>query len=252
MPHNGYAALNSDFDSFYTRRLKTRMEDCFARPVTGVAGRTITLIDRVTTDHCQSFQYTHQTRQALNISSYNYLGFAQSKGLATSEVETTLNRLGVSVGGARAEVGTMALHVECERLIADFVGTEDALVVSQGFATNSTTLPAMASKGTLIISDELNHSSIRFGSRLSGALVRQYKHNDMNDLAKLLRESISQGQPRTHRPWKKIIVVVEGIYSMEGTIVNLPALYSLKATYKVIFALARLESTDAHAFISFP
>ncbi|KAA1125010.1 serine palmitoyltransferase component [Puccinia graminis f. sp. tritici] len=110
---------------------------------------------------------------------------------------------------------------------------------------NSTTFPAIAAKGTLIISDEFNHSSIRFGSRLSGGMVRQYKHNDMNHLAKLLRESISQGQPRTHRPWKKIIVVVEGIYSMEGTIVNLPALYALKAIYKFYLYVDEAHSIGA-------
>ncbi|EGG00177.1 uncharacterized protein MELLADRAFT_23775, partial [Melampsora larici-populina 98AG31] len=242
MPHNGYAALNSDFDSFYTRRLKARMEDCFARPVTGVAGRTITLIERTTDDHCETFQYTGNTIQALNISSYNYLGFAQSKGFVNSSVEDRLKTYDVST---RSEAGLSPLQIQCEKLISNFLGTEDALLVSQGFATNSTTFPALGSKGTLIISDELNHSSIRFGSRLSGAMVRQYKHNDMVDLEKLLRESISQGQPRTHRPWKKIVVVVEGIYSMEGTVVNLPKLYLLKAIYKFYLYVDEAHSIGA-------
>ncbi|PLW15904.1 hypothetical protein PCANC_14284 [Puccinia coronata f. sp. avenae] len=245
MPQNGYAALNSDFDSFYTRRLKARMEDCFARPVTGVAGRTIKLMDRVTFDHCKTFYYTHQIKQALNISSYNYLGFAQSKGYVTDQVEHTLRQQSVSVGGAREDVGSLELHVRCEKLISRFLGVEETMIISQGFATNSTTFPAIASKGTLIISDEFNHSSIRFGCRLSGGMVRQYKHNDMQDLRKLLRESISQGQPRTHRPWKKIIVVVEGIYSMEGTIVNLPELYALKAIYKFYLYVDEAHSIGA-------
>jgi serine palmitoyltransferase len=85
----------------------------------------------------------------------------------------------------------------------------------------------------LIISDELNHSSIIFGVRLSGASVRVFKHNNMVDLRNVLREAISQGQPRTHRPWKKILVIVEGLYSMEGSIVNLPELLKLKREYKV-------------------
>ncbi|KAG0145885.1 hypothetical protein CROQUDRAFT_723191 [Cronartium quercuum f. sp. fusiforme G11] len=245
MPNNGYAALNSDFDSFYTRRLKARMEDCFARPVTGVAGRTINLIERTTLDYCKSFQFTGNIKQALNISSYNYLGFAQSKGLVNHKVEHTINDLSISVGGTRSDVGNLLIHLKCEKLISNFLGVEDSLIVSQGFATNSSTLPSLASKGTLIISDEFNHSSIRFGSRLSGALVRQYKHNDMFELENLLRESISQGQPRTHRPWKKIIVVVEGIYSMEGTIVNLPALYALKATYKFYLYVDEAHSIGA-------
>jgi len=60
-----------------------------------------------------------------------------------------------------------------------------------------------------------------------------YKHNDMEDLDNLLRECISQGQPRTHRPWKKILLIVEGLYSMEGTMVDLPRILELKQTYKV-------------------
>lgn len=245
MPHDGYAALNSDFDSFYTRRLKQRLDDCFARPVTGVAGRTITLIDRASVDSCVTWRYNGTTTQALNISSYNYLGFAQSRGGCSDAVAKVLEECGPSVGGAREDVGTHAIHVDAERLIAAFVGAEDAMIISQGFATNSTTLPALSSKGSLIISDELNHSSIRFGARLSGAMVKQYKHNDMKDLEKLLRDAISQGQPRTHRPWKKILVVVEGIFSMEGTIVNLPALLALKERYKFYIYLDEAHSIGA-------
>lgn len=118
-------------------------------------------------------------------------------------------------------------------MVARFVGKEDAMCVSMGFATNSTTIPALVNKGCLVISDEMNHSSIVFGVRLSGASVRVFKHNNMDDLRELLREVISQGQPRTHRPWKKILIIVEGLYSMEGTIVNLPELIDLKKEFKV-------------------
>jgi len=110
---------------------------------------------------------------------------------------------------------------------------EDASISSMGFATNSTFIPALVGKGCLVISDELNHASIRFGVRISGANVRMFKHNDMKDLENLLREVISQGQPKTHRPWKKILIIVEGLYSMEGTLVNLPAIIELKKKYKV-------------------
>lgn len=85
----------------------------------------------------------------------------------------------------------------------------------------------------MVISDELNHASIVNGVRLSGASVRVFKHNNMDDLRELLREVISQGQPRTHRPWKKIMVIVEGLYSMEGTMVNLPELVELKKEFGV-------------------
>ena len=118
-----------------------------------------------------------------------------------------------------------------------------------GFATNSTIIPALVSKGCLVISDEYNHASIRFGARISGANVRTFKHNDMESLESLLREVISQGQPKTHRPWKKILLVVEGLYSMEGTIVNLPRILELKEKYKVSFCFTAEKDEDLNSEI---
>ncbi|KAM0786945.1 hypothetical protein ACM66B_002366 [Microbotryomycetes sp. NB124-2] len=244
-PSNGYAALFSDFDSFYTRRLKLRLEDCFARPVTAVAARTATILDRTPTEFFSNFTFTGETTQALNVSSYNYLGFAQTRGPCADQAEDIVRKVGVTSAGGRNDVGTTDLLVQAERLVADFVGQEDAMIVSMGFATNSTTLPALLSKGCLIISDELNHSSIRFGARLSGAMIRQYKHNDMEDLEALLREVVSQGQPRTHRPWKKIMIIVEGLYSMEGTMLDLPRLLELKQIYKFYLYVDEAHSIGA-------
>ncbi|KAI9601070.1 hypothetical protein H4Q26_000868 [Puccinia striiformis f. sp. tritici PST-130] len=183
--HNGYAALNSDFDSF--------------------------LRDETSSDNCVSFKYTQTTTQALNISSYNYL-------------EATISELGVSSSGVR-EDGLSPLIIETEKLLARFVGAEDAMA--------------------LVISDEYNHNSIRFGTRLSGAMVMTYKHNDMADLERLLREAISQGQPRRLRSWTKIVVVVEGIYSMEGSIVDLPSILRLKDKYKFYLYLDEAHSIGA-------
>lgn len=231
-PRNGYGALNSDFDNFYVRRLKLRINDCFERPVTGVPGRTITLIDRATDDHNHHFYLTGTTTDTLNLSSYNYLGFAQSEGPCADQAEESVRKYGISTPSTRAEAGTQDLHVEVEDLIARFVGKEASMIFSMGFGTNANVFPALVSKGDLLISDELNHASIRFGARLSGASIAMFKHNDMKDLELKLREAISQGQPRTHRPWKKILVVVEGLYSMEGSMCNLPGLVALKHRYK--------------------
>ena len=180
--------------------------------------------------------------RGLNISSYNYLGFAQAQGGCADAVEEFLRRYGVSTCGARLEGGTSELHLIAESLVASFVGQEEALISSMGFATNSTVIPALVSKGCLLISDESNHVSIRFGARLSGANVRIFKHNDMKSLESLLKAVISQGQPKTHRPWKKVLLVVEGLYSMEGTIVNLPRILELKKKYKVVFHFSRRGS----------
>jgi len=242
---NGYAALNSDFDNFYVRRLKMRINDCFNRPTTGVPGRYINLLDRTSDDGNYHFQMTGTTTETLNVSSYNYLGFAQSEGPCADQVEETIRKYGLSSASPRAEVGTTDLAVDCENLVAQFIGKESAMVFSMGFGTNASAFPALVGKGDLIISDELNHASIRFGSRLSGAMIQSFKHNDMKDLEARLREAISQGQPRTHRPWKKILVVVEGLYSMEGTMCNLPGLIRLKKRYKFNLFVDEAHSVGA-------
>lgn len=229
---NGYAALNSDFDNFYVRRLKTRLNDCFQRPTTGVPGRYITLVDRESHDYNNSFQFTGTVTETLNMSSYNYLGFAQSDGPCADAAEKATREYGTTLASSRGDVGTSDLHLEVEDLIANFVGKPAACVFSMGFGTNGSVFSALVGKGCLIISDELNHASIRFGARLSGAMIDSFKHNDITDLERLLRDAMTQGQPRTHRPWKRILVIVEGLYSMEGSMCNLPGLIALKRRYK--------------------
>ncbi|KAF2873598.1 serine palmitoyltransferase 2 [Massariosphaeria phaeospora] len=229
---DGYAPLNNDFDNFYTRRLKMRINDCFNRPTTGVPGRFITLLDRKSDDGNHTFKLTGTTTETLNLSSYNYLGFAQSHGLCADTAEATIRKHGISMASPRSDAGTSDLTLEVENLVAEFVGKPAAMLFSMGFVTNATSFPSLIGKGCLMLSDELNHASIRFGARLSGAMITMFKHNDMQDLERILREAISQGQPRTHRPWKKILVTVEGLYSMEGTMCNLPALIELKKKYK--------------------
>lgn len=244
-PINGYAPLTEDFDSFYVRRLKLRIDDVFARPTTGVPGRYINLMDRVSSDYNRSYTFTGTQTETLNMSSYNYLGFAQSDGPCADAVEECVRKYGLSFCSPRGDVGTSDLAVEVEKEIANFVGKPSAMVFSMGFVTNASSFPALVSKGCLIISDELNHASIRVGARLSGAVVRSFKHNDMPDLEKRLREAIAQGQPRTHRPWKKILVAVEGLYSMEGTMCDLPGILKLKETYKFYLFVDEAHSVGA-------
>ena len=242
---DGYAPLNSDFDNFYIRRLQLRINDCFRRPVTGVPGRFITLLDRESDDFNLSFKLKGTTTEALNMSSYNYLGFAQSEGECADAAEQSIKKYGISFCSPRADLGTSDLHLQVEQQIAEFVGKEAATIHSMGFVTNATIFPALVGKGCLMISDQLNHSSIRFGARLSGAVIDMFKHNDMADLERLLRERISQGQPRTHRPWRKILVAVEGLYSMEGTMCNLPGLVALRKKYKFALYVDEAHSIGA-------
>ncbi|OJA16534.1 hypothetical protein AZE42_00657 [Rhizopogon vesiculosus] len=245
LPHNGYAPLKSSFDSFYSRRLRLRILDCVSQPVTGVPGRSIIVLDRSFTDNDHALIHTGGKTRSLNISSYNYLGFAQARGGCADAVEESIRRYGISTCGTRLEGGSSELHVTAEALVARFLGMEDALISSMGFATNSTFIPALVRKGSLVISDELNHNSIRLGVRHSGAEVRMFMHNDMSSLESLLREVISQGQPKTHRPWKTILLIVEGLYSMEGTLVNLPRIVELKQKYKFYLYVDEAHSIGA-------
>ncbi|KAL4871736.1 hypothetical protein BDV12DRAFT_194191 [Aspergillus spectabilis] len=241
-PRNGYASLYNDFESFYIRRMKQRINDCFERPTTGVPGRHVVLLNRSTRDNI-NFQLTGAATNTLNLSSYNYLGFAQSEGPCANAVEETIRRDGISMAGTYP--GSSKLLVEVEDQIARLVGKEAAIIFSIGFSTNSTILPSLVDCGCLILSDELNHASIRFGARLSGAAIEVFAHNNMASLEEKLRQAISQGQPRTHRPWKKIMVTVEGLFSMEGTMCNLPRILELRKKYKFYLFIDEAHSIGA-------
>lgn len=242
---DGLAPWYSKFESFFARRLKKRIDDCFSRPATGVPGRFIRCIDRISHDLNSYFTYPGTTSMCLNLSSYNYLGFAQSEGQCTDAAIKCVEEYGVHSGGPRTQIGSTNLHIEAEELIASFVGKEDAMIFSMGYSTNANFFNAFLDSKCLIISDELNHTSIRTGVRSSGAAVRAFKHNDMDELEKLIREQIVLGQPKTNRPWKKILIVVEGLYSMEGTLCNLPVLVELKKKYKCYLFVDEAHSIGA-------
>ncbi|XP_029655680.2 serine palmitoyltransferase 2 [Octopus sinensis] len=141
--------------------------------------------------------------------------------------------------------GLLDIHMELDQTVADFLGVEEAITFPMGFATNSMNIPCLVSKGCLIVSDELNHASLVLGSRLSGATIRVFKHNNMVSLEKILKQAVVEGQPRTHQPWKKILIVCEGIYSMEGSICRLPEIVHLKKKYKAYLYLDEAHSIGA-------
>lgn len=203
------------------------------------------ILERYSDDGNKTFKYTGKTRELINLSSYNYLGFAQSEGPCVDDVIKTIQTYGVSTNGTRPEGGDIKILRETEELVAEFVGQEAAMVFSMGFGTNSTMIPALIGPGCLIISDELNHSSLVFGSRLSGATIRIFRHNNPEHLEEVLRDAIAQGQPRSHRPWKKILVIVEGLYSMEGDICALPDLVALRKQYKFYLFVDEAHSIGA-------
>jgi serine palmitoyltransferase len=242
---HGYAALYNKFESFYSNYVYRRIKDCFNRPISSVPGDTIVLKDRVTHNFGWNFNFTGTETKCLNLGSYNYLGFAQNEGPCAEDSIKSLQKYGVSFGSPRREFGTHPLHLELERLTAQFLGAEDAIIFGMGFATNSLNLPALFSPGCLVVSDERNHASIILGLRLSNATVRLYRHNDMKSLEKVLQKGIIEGQPKTGEPWKKVVIMMEGVFSMEGSIVHLPEIVALKKKYNAYIYLDEAHSIGA-------
>ncbi|CAD6256949.1 unnamed protein product [Miscanthus lutarioriparius] len=177
---------------------------------------------------------TSNTTRCLNLTSYNYLGFAAADEYCIPRVVESLKKYSASTCSGRVEGGTTKLHTELEELVARFVGKPAAVLFGMGYVTNSATIPCLIGKGGLIISDSLNHNSIVNGARGSDATVRVFQHNSPANLEKVLREQVAGGQPQTRRAWKKIIIIVEGIYSMEGELCKLPEIIAVCKKYKDI------------------
>jgi serine palmitoyltransferase len=179
-------------------------------------------------------------RACLNHGSYNYLGFADDwDSTCAADVKGSLNDLSISTGSSCAEYGTTALHRQVEQTIADFVGKEAAVCFNMGFNTNQTTILALVGKGDLLVSDALNHTSIVKGARASGASVKVFPHNDLPSLEEILRAAVL-GQK-----WNKILVIVEGIYSMEGEYCDLRNVVRICKQYGAYVYLDEAHSIGA-------
>lgn len=126
--------------------------------------------------------------------SYNYLGFAENDSASSKAATQSIVDAGVATCTGRQELGTMKSHIELENLLAQFLGVEAATIFGMGFATNSLNIPTLVGKGCLILSDELNHASLVLGSRLSGATIKVFKHNDTKDLEAKLKKAIIEGK----------------------------------------------------------
>jgi serine palmitoyltransferase len=245
------APLVSKNDLFYTRRMYNRIVDVFNRPIVGPPGAHIDVLERErsadgTRMVLKTGSDTGKTSRCTNLGSYNYLGFADDwASTCKDDVFEAVEDFSTGACGPRVEAGTTSVHKELEEMVARFVGKEAAFVFNMGYGTNSTGIPALMGKGSLIISDSLNHTSIVNGARASGAKIMVFRHNDAQNLESVLREAVVDGQPRTHRPWKKILVMVEGIYSMEGEVCNLREIVRISKKYKAYLYVDEAHSIGA-------
>ncbi|ESO92142.1 hypothetical protein LOTGIDRAFT_233207 [Lottia gigantea] len=241
----GFVPLYQSWENFYKRNMYNRVGDCCNRPIGTMAGPTMDVLDWKAEHFGKSLELTGDRIPAMNFGSYNYLGFSENNGLCAATAIETLCNTSIGVSSSRQEMGYLQIHQELDKLTAEFLGVDDAITFPMGFGTNSMNLPCFMEPGCLLLSDELNHASLVLGSRLTGATIKVFKHNNMEDLEKKLKNAIVEGQPKTHRPWRKILIVVEGIYSMEGSIVRLPEILRLKKKYKVYVYLDEAHSIGA-------
>ncbi|GEK90508.1 glycine C-acetyltransferase [Alkalibacterium kapii] len=165
--------------------------------------------------------------ELINMSSNNYLGFANDPRLKEKANEAT-DIYGVGAGAVRTINGTQAIHKELEQKIAEFKGTEAAVAFQSGFNCNMGAIPAVMNKNDAILSDELNHASIIDGCRLSGAKVIRVKHQDMDDLRAKAKEAVESGQ------YEKIMYITDGVFSMDGDVANIPGIVEIAEEFDLI------------------
>lgn len=174
----------------------------------------------------------YQGKRLIMCGSNNYLGLTTDPKVRQA-AKDAVEKFGTSCTGSRFLNGTLEMHLELEEALADYVGKDAALVFSTGMQVNLGTISSVVGKSDIAILDKDDHASIVDGARLSWGTTKRYRHNDIADLERVL-ESIE--------PEKGVLVVVDGLFSMEGDIAPLPQIIPLCKKYG-----ARLMVDDAHA-----
>jgi len=171
-------------------------------------------------------------KKLIMIGSNNYLGLTQDPRIKEA-AQKAISEFGSGCTGSRFLNGTLSLHVELEEKLAEFMNAGAALVFSTGYQTNLGTIATIAGKDDIIYTDRSNHACIFDGCRLAFARVAKFKHNNMRDLERLLAASnVNSGK----------MIVCDGVFSMEGHLIDLPNLVKLAKEYN-----ARIMVDDAHS-----
>lgn len=166
-------------------------------------------------------------KELINLSSNNYLGLATDERLKEEAIQAVKSH-GVGAGAVRTINGTLDLHNELERKLAEFKGTEAAISYQSGFNCNMAAISAVMDKNDAILSDELNHASIIDGCRLSRAKIIRFNHSDMDDLRAKAKEAVESGQ------YNKIMVITDGVFSMDGDVAKLPEIVEIAEEFDLM------------------
>ncbi len=172
-------------------------------------------------------------RELINYSSFNYIGMSGDATVAKASKEA-IDRYGTSVSASRLVSGNKIVHRDLELAISDMLGTEDAIVMVGGHATNETVVGHLFGPGDLVLHDALAHNSIVQGCILSGARRRPFPHNDWRAVDRLLTELRGE--------YRRVLIAVEGVYSMDGDISDLPRFVELKKRHKAILMVDEAHS----------
>src|SRR3990172_9437102 len=176
-------------------------------------------------------------REVITLSRNNYVGLNTHPKLREAAIEA-VHRFGAGSGAVRTIAGTMSLHEELERRLAEFKGTEAVLTFQSGFTANTGVIPVLAPEGAVIVSDALNHASIIDGIRLTKAERRVFPHADMDGLRTVLGEV--RGAPGGAE--RIVLVITDGVFSMDGDIARLPEIVEAAEAAEAIVLV-----DDAHA-----
>jgi glycine C-acetyltransferase len=170
-----------------------------------------------TLDSAQGAHLIVDGKKVLNFCSNNYLGLANNPTMVAA-AKAAMDKYGIGPGAVRSIAGTMSLHIELEKRMAEFKSVEAAVTFQSGFAANGATIPALVGKEDVIFSDELNHASIIDGSRLSGAKIIRFAHAQPESLEEVIKNA---------PPYRRALMITDGVFSMDGDIAPLDKLVEI-------------------------
>jgi 8-amino-7-oxononanoate synthase len=172
-------------------------------------------------------------RELINFATYNYIGMCGDRQI-NQAAQKAIAHYGTSACASRLIAGEKPLHRELEKAIADLIGVEDSIVMVGGHATNVTTIGHLFGKDDLVLYDALSHNSILQGCFTSGASLVAFPHNDVWALEQIISD-------RRHR-YQKVLIVIEGVYSTDGDIADLPSFIALRKKYKTFLMVDEAHS----------
>ncbi|KIJ43906.1 hypothetical protein M422DRAFT_30722 [Sphaerobolus stellatus SS14] len=169
-------------------------------------------------------------KTVMNLVSYNFTGLAGDERITSRAIET-LRKYGLGSCGPPGFYGTIDVHMNLEEDIASFLGTEAAIIYSQGFSTISSVIPAFCKRGDIIVADRGVNFAIHKGIQISRSTVRWYDHNDLRSLEEVL-QSVEKERIKKRLPLTRRFIVTEGIFENDGAMLDLPKVIALKNKYK--------------------